>query len=105
MGDFFHMSIEEADIAASLRAARQYLVHIHLADSNRQTPGLGHTQFLEPFRALDEIGFDGSGALKVRELPMEPMIETLGNYLFSRELLIVLDACEHLIEATALAAR
>jgi sugar phosphate isomerase/epimerase len=64
MGDFFHMSIEEADIAASLRAAREYLVHIHLADSNRIVPGRGHTQFVEPFRALAEIGFQGFGALE-----------------------------------------
>jgi sugar phosphate isomerase/epimerase len=64
MGDFFHMSIEEADIAASLRAAREYLVHTPLADSNRLVPGRGHTQFLEPFRALAEIGYDGFGALE-----------------------------------------
>ena len=64
MGDFFHMSIEEADIAASLRAAREYLVHVHLADSNRLVPGRGHTQFTEPFRALGEIGYDGFGALE-----------------------------------------
>jgi sugar phosphate isomerase/epimerase len=64
MGDFFHMSIEEADIAASLRAARAYLRHIHLADSNRLLPGLGHTEFVAPFRALHQIGFDGFGALE-----------------------------------------
>jgi sugar phosphate isomerase/epimerase len=64
MGDFFHMSIEEADIAASLRAAAPYLVHIHLADSNRLVPGRGHTQFVEPFRALAEIGYQGFGALE-----------------------------------------
>jgi sugar phosphate isomerase/epimerase len=75
MGDFFHMSIEEADIAASLRAARAYLRHVHLADSNRQLPGLGHTAFGEPFRALHEIGFDGYGALECRV--REPREETL----------------------------
>lgn len=75
MGDFFHMSIEEADIAASLRAAAPYLVHIHLADSNRQTPGRGHTQFLEPFRTLREIGYQGFGALECR-VP-EPREESL----------------------------
>jgi sugar phosphate isomerase/epimerase len=66
MGDFFHMSIEEADIAASLRRAATYLRHIHLADSNRVVPGRGHTQFVEPFGALREIGFDGFGALECR---------------------------------------
>lgn len=64
MGDFFHMSIEEADIAASLRGVKQYLRHIHLADSNRLVPGRGHTRFLEAFRALREIGFAGFGALE-----------------------------------------
>ena len=75
MGDFFHMSIEEVDIAASLRAAREYLVHIHLADSNRLVPGRGHTQFVDPFRALHEIGFAGFGALECG-VP-EPRDETL----------------------------
>ncbi len=64
MADFFHMSIEEADIATSLRAAAPFVRHIHLADSNRLLPGLGHTRFVEPFRALHEIGFDGFGALE-----------------------------------------
>src|SRR5438093_603831 len=36
------------------------------ADSNRLAPGRGHTQFVEPFRALHEIGFDGFGALECR---------------------------------------
>ena len=75
MGDFFHMSIEEADIAASLRQAAPHLVHIHLADSNRHTPGLGHTAFVEPFRALAEIGYSGYGALECR-VP-EPRDESL----------------------------
>ena len=77
MGDFFHMSIEEADIAASLRAAAKYLAHVHLADSNRQVPGRGHTQFAAPFRALREIGFDGFGALECG-VP-EPRGETLAE--------------------------
>ena len=65
MADFFHMSIEEADIAALLTVPpATYVRHIHLADSNRQLPGLGHTQFVEAFRALDEIGFEGFGALE-----------------------------------------
>jgi len=64
MADFFHMSIEEADIAAALRAAAPFVRHIHLADSNRLLPGLGHTRFVEAFRALDEVGFAGFGALE-----------------------------------------
>ena len=34
MADFFHMNIEEADIAASIRAAGHHIVHVHVADSS-----------------------------------------------------------------------
>jgi sugar phosphate isomerase/epimerase len=82
MGDFFHMSIEEADIAASLQAAREYLVHIHLADSNRLVPGRGHTQFVEAFRALHEMGFDGFGALECRvPEPREQVLRQTAQFL------------------------
>jgi sugar phosphate isomerase/epimerase len=57
MADFFHMSIEEADIAASIRAADGYIVNVHLADSNRQTPGRGHTDFRPGLAALKETGY------------------------------------------------
>ena len=64
MADFFHMSIEEADIAASIRGAAQYVKHVHLADSNRTQPGTGHTEFRSGFAALQEIGFEGFMALE-----------------------------------------
>ena len=64
MADFFHMSIEEADIAASIREAAAYVEHVHLADSNRTQPGTGHTEFNSGFAALQEIGFEGFMALE-----------------------------------------
>ena len=59
MADFFHMNIEEADIAESIRAAGRHLVYVHVADSNRLQPGSGHLDFRPGFRALKEIGYDG----------------------------------------------
>jgi sugar phosphate isomerase/epimerase len=64
LADFFHMSIEEADIALSLKAAAGYLGHIHLADSNRLLPGMGHTNFRPGFSILRESGYDGFMALE-----------------------------------------
>jgi sugar phosphate isomerase/epimerase len=58
MADFFHMSIEEADIPSSIRAAGSHISHVHLADSNRLLPGHGHTDFRAGFAALAEVGFD-----------------------------------------------
>lgn len=57
MADFFHMNIEEANIAESLRGALKHLKHIHLADSNRWLPGFGHLDFREPFKVLREGGY------------------------------------------------
>ena len=59
MGDTFHMNIEEADMAQSLRECGEDLVHIHLADSNRAAPGAGHIDFEPILRALLDIGYDG----------------------------------------------
>jgi sugar phosphate isomerase/epimerase len=73
MGDFFHMSIEERDLAASIFQARGYLRHMHLADSNRRHPGAGHTDFGPALNALKQIDFDGYLALECHvtvELPV-----------------------------------
>ncbi|MBI5035157.1 MAG: AAA family ATPase [Chloroflexi bacterium] len=40
-------------------------------------------------------------ALDVRESPNQPLIESLKNYLREKQLLLVLDNCEHLISASA----
>ncbi len=66
MADLFHMNIEEADIGASIRAAGNLVAHVHLADSHRYEPGLGHTDFASAFKALADIGFDGFGAIECR---------------------------------------
>jgi sugar phosphate isomerase/epimerase len=67
MADFFHMSIEEDTIAGALSEhADPYVRHIHLADSNRVTPGHGHTNFAGAFAVLDEMGWDGYMALECR---------------------------------------
>jgi len=57
--DLFHMNIEEADIAAALRAVAPQVGHIHLADSNRQAMGMGHTDMAPLVVALREIDYNG----------------------------------------------
>lgn len=58
--DTFHMSIEEADLASSLRAAGDRIAHVHLGDSNRLLPGHGHLDWRAIFAALADVGFDGT---------------------------------------------
>lgn len=66
MADLFHMNIEEKDSAQALKDARDYLAHIHLADSNRLEPGQGQTDFGRIKKMLDVLDFEGFGALKCR---------------------------------------
>jgi sugar phosphate isomerase/epimerase len=59
MADFFHMNIEEADIARSIRESALHIAYVHVADSNRAQPGKGHTDFRPGFAALKATGYDG----------------------------------------------
>ncbi len=70
--DTFHSNIEEPDVEASLRACGPRLFHVHLADSNRWAPGLGHFDFGHLVTALREMRY--TGWLSAEILP-KPSIE------------------------------
>ena len=59
LADFFHLSIEEADIPASIRNVRGFIEHVHLGDSNRLLPGYGHTDWDACISALQDAEFNG----------------------------------------------
>lgn len=59
MLDTFHLNIEEVDMAAAIYATKGKLVHIHIGDSNRQAPGMGHTDFVPLMQALKDIDYSG----------------------------------------------
>ena len=59
LADFFHLSIEESDLPASIREAGSLIRHVHLGDSNRLLPGYGHIDWDSCFQALKSIGFNG----------------------------------------------
>ena len=70
MVDFFHANIEDVSVPDAIRRAERRLMLIHLADSNRQMPGMGHIDFTGVIRELDEIGFEGYLSLDC--LPARP---------------------------------
>lgn len=57
--DTYHMSMEEDDLAASIRAAGANLGHFHCADSNRKLPGSGLVRWDVVKGALDAVGYRG----------------------------------------------
>jgi sugar phosphate isomerase/epimerase len=60
LSDFYHMQIEEQDIAATLRQYGKYTVYVHLADGRARTaPGSLPFDYRPGFRALKDWGFSG----------------------------------------------
>ena len=82
--DLFHMNIEEADIAATLRAVGGRVGHVHWADSDRRAIGLGHTPPEPIVAALREIGFTGHLAAEVFPLPTASAAATASIESFRR---------------------
>lgn len=60
MIDSFHMTIEEADIGAAIRAAGKDLIHVQVSENHRGVTGTGLTPWKSFRDALEEIGYDGS---------------------------------------------
>jgi sugar phosphate isomerase/epimerase len=60
LSDFYHMQLEERDIAATLREYGKYTVYVHLADGKARTePGSLPFDYRPGFRALKDWGFSG----------------------------------------------
>jgi len=59
LADTFHMNIEEPSMTRPLIEAGDRLWHIHLVDSNRCAPGMGHTDFAPIVSALVAAGYSG----------------------------------------------
>lgn len=68
MPDVFHMNIEDPSIGGELKKYARFVNYIHLADSNRQAPGWGHTDFEDIFANLSASNY--SGWLSVEILPI-----------------------------------
>ena len=59
MYDTFHANIEEKDVAAAIRSVKDHLVHVHISECDRSTPGQGGIRWKETFDALHEIDYQG----------------------------------------------
>ena len=67
--DLFHMNIEEADVADSVRLAGNRVGHVHWADSNRRAMGMGHLDVNPVVEALVSINYKGYVSAEVFPYP------------------------------------
>jgi D-psicose/D-tagatose/L-ribulose 3-epimerase len=58
--DTYHMNIEEADLAAAVRATGSHLVHFHANENHRGLPGTGHIPWTDVGTALRDVSYAGA---------------------------------------------
>ncbi|MBT2657352.1 sugar phosphate isomerase/epimerase [Bacillus sp. ISL-18] len=80
--DAYHMNIEEADPIDALRKAGSKLGVYHVADSNRQAVGNGHSNIKGQVEALHEINYTGPIIMEMTAEGPNPFTAVKGpNYL------------------------
>ena len=59
MYDTFHANIEEKDPVGAIKTIKPHLIHVHISENDRGTPGKGHVPWEETFKALRKTKYDG----------------------------------------------
>jgi D-psicose/D-tagatose/L-ribulose 3-epimerase len=75
MYDTFHAHIEEKSIPDAIRALKDCLVHVHISENDRSTPGTGNVRWKKNFDTLHEIGYDGLMVVEAFGLALEKISE------------------------------
>lgn len=74
MYDTFHSHIEEKSTPDAIRALKDHLVHVHISENDRSTPGKGNVRWDENFDTLHEIGYDNLMVIEAFGLSLENLI-------------------------------
>ncbi|MBO1511512.1 sugar phosphate isomerase/epimerase family protein [Metabacillus bambusae] len=67
MLDVYHMNFEDSSITESLLEAKDYISHVHFADSNRRAPGNGELDFYKIIRTLRAINYSNYISLEISQ--------------------------------------
>ena len=59
MYDTFHANIEEKDPVGAIKTIKPHLIHVHISENDRGTPGKGHVPWDETYKALRKAKYDG----------------------------------------------
>lgn len=59
MYDTFHSNIEEKSVTEAVQVGGDKLIHIHISENDRSTPGQGGVRWDENFDAITAMGYDG----------------------------------------------
>jgi sugar phosphate isomerase/epimerase len=79
--DTYHMDAERERLFSSIYDARQFLRHMHVADTKRGIPGSGSIDFVELAKALKAIDYQGQLVLETLLPDAKPAITKGCKYL------------------------
>jgi len=74
MYDTFHAHIEEKNVPDAIRSLKDCLVHVHISENDRSTPGKGNVRWDENFDTLKEIGYDKLMVVEAFGLALEKLV-------------------------------
>jgi sugar phosphate isomerase/epimerase len=75
--DFFHLNIEQRDLVLAVFRAGDLIYNVHVADSNREAVGNGHTDFKAIAQALKQIQY--AHYLTLEPVPREADLTNISN--------------------------
>ena len=73
--DTFHATLEERDPYIAYLRVREWVKHIHVADSNRRAPGEGMIDWLKFLAIVKSCGY--SGFISIEALPSPTIMDTI----------------------------
>jgi D-psicose/D-tagatose/L-ribulose 3-epimerase len=59
MYDTFHANIEEKDPVGAIKTIKRHMIHVHISENDRGTPGKGHLPLDATYKALKAAKYDG----------------------------------------------
>jgi D-psicose/D-tagatose/L-ribulose 3-epimerase len=74
MYDTFHAHIEEKSVSGAIKSLKDCLVHVHISENDRSTPGQGNVRWNENFDTLKEIGYEGTMVIEAFGLALEKLV-------------------------------
>lgn len=100
MFDTFHAHIEEKNIPDAIRAVADHLVHVHISENDRSTPGSGNVRWDQTFDTLKEVGYDNLLVVEAFGLTLEKLVAAtkIWRRMYESELQLATDGLKFMKE-------
>ncbi len=103
MYDTFHAHIEEKSVADAIRALKDHLIHVHISENDRSTPGTGNVRWAENFDTLHEIGYENMMVVEAFGLALENLVAAtkIWRRMYPSEMQLAADALKFMKQEVA----